>query len=237
MRGITNILTDRSVSMRSNGMTSSAETKLRTRRKEERPGELIAAALELFVEQGFAATRIDDVARRAGVAKGTAYLYFSTKEELFKAVAQEALVVGLELGEQMTSEFAGNAEDLLSTIIEGWCEYQRTPRSGILKLVVAEAGNFPEIAQFYQTEVLERAYRLFADIIQQGIVAGEFRAVDADRMARVIVAPISFFSVYRHSIGRAVGDEPDIEDFAGAYLDLVFAGLRPVDRDGEGKRT
>lgn len=218
-------------------MTSSAETKLRARRKEERPGELIAAALELFVEQGFAATRIDDVARRAGVAKGTAYLYFSTKEDLFKAVIQEALIAGLELGEQMTTEFAGSAEDLLHTIVEGWCEYQRTPRSGILKLIVAEAGNFPEIARFYNVEVLEQTYRLFADIIRRGVSAGEFRPVDADRMARVIAAPISFFSVYRHSIGRAVDAEPDIDGYAATYLDLILAGLRRCHDELEGEQA
>jgi AcrR family transcriptional regulator len=93
-----------------------------TRRKEARPAELLAAALELFVERGYAATRLEDVARRAGVSKGTVYLYFPGKEDLFKAVVREGLVPLLERGEKVVAEHEGSAVDLIRELVRGWWE-------------------------------------------------------------------------------------------------------------------
>src|SRR5262252_8704646 len=92
------------------------------RRKDARPAELLAAALDLFVERGYAATRLDDVARRAGVSKGTVYLYFSSKEELFKAVVREGLVPLLERGEKMVAEHRGSIATLIDQLVRGWWE-------------------------------------------------------------------------------------------------------------------
>src|SRR5215831_19897546 len=94
------------------------------RRKEDRPGEIIAAALACFAERGFAATRLDDVAHRAGVTKGTLYLYFPNKEELFKAVVAQALVPNLERGEALLSEAAEpqSTAALLAEVMRGWAE-------------------------------------------------------------------------------------------------------------------
>ena len=120
------------------------------RRKDARPSELTAAALELFVEKGFAATRLEDVAARAGVSKGTLYLYFDSKEELFKAVIQSAVVPVLAQGEQIFETFTGTASDLLRELVQGWWRlFGSTPLSGIPKLMISEASNFPEIAKYY----------------------------------------------------------------------------------------
>jgi len=123
----------------------------RQRRKEARPAELMAAALELFVSRGFAATRLDDVAAHAGVAKGTLYLYFDSKEALFKAVIQQGIVPILEQDAELVDSFAGTSAELLQRLVLNW--WQRvsdTPLGKISRIMMSEAGNFPELAGFLQ---------------------------------------------------------------------------------------
>ncbi len=119
-------------------MTLSRSDRRWARRKEARPAELTAAALELFVERGYSATRLDDVAARAGVSKGTLYLYFSSKEELFKAVVREGLLPVIERGERLSEEHTGSAGDLIRRLIRNWWEsVGRTPLAGIAKLMIS----------------------------------------------------------------------------------------------------
>ncbi|HEX4858952.1 MAG TPA: TetR/AcrR family transcriptional regulator, partial [Usitatibacteraceae bacterium] len=149
------------------------------RRKDARPGELLAAALDLFVEKGFAATRLEDVARRAGVSKGTLYLYFDSKEELFKAVIRESYLPSLMHGESLLKDFTGSAEQLLRAFLRMWWdEVGETKQAGLTKLVIAEAGNFPEIARFYHDEVIQRANALLRHAIERGVQSGEFQPVN-----------------------------------------------------------
>ena len=155
------------------------------RRKDARPSELTAAALELFVEKGFAATRLEDVAARAGVSKGTLYLYFDSKEELFKAVIQSAVLPVLAQGEQIFENFTGTASDLLRELVKGWWRlFGGTALSGIPKLMISEAGNFPEIAQYYHDNVIVRGKRLFTRALELGVASGEFRPIDATTPSR-----------------------------------------------------
>src|SRR6185436_19045993 len=138
-----------------------------TRRKEARPEEITAAALDLFVERGYANTRLEDVATLAGVSKGTLYLYFANKEELFKAVVREGLVSPIAEVRGIIDNYDGRAFDLLRMVLHGW--WQRigsTPVSGIPKLILAEARNFPEIAQFYLAEVVRPGLEAIAGIIE-----------------------------------------------------------------------
>jgi AcrR family transcriptional regulator len=135
----------------------------RRRRKEARPSELTAAALALFVEKGFAGTRLDDVAARAGVSKGTLYLYFESKEALFKAVIEEGMVAALAAAEQRLSDFHGSAAELLQQLLFGWWEQiGQTPMAGVSKLIACESSNFPEVAQYYHDRVLTRGRALAA---------------------------------------------------------------------------
>src|SRR5689334_19895810 len=124
------------------------------RRKTARPGEIVGAALACFAEYGFAATRLDDVARRAGVTKGTLYLYFPTKEELFKAVVRQTIVPNIARGEAMVDEGAESAPAALARLVAAWAEMTGTPAGAIPKIVLAESGNFPDIARFYFEEVV-----------------------------------------------------------------------------------
>src|ERR1035437_4617735 len=149
------------------------------RRKEARPQELLAAALDLFVERGYAATRLDDVAAQAGVSKGTLYLYFTNKEELFKAVVRESVLPVLGEAEETIDRYEGSSETLLREIMLGW--WQRignTKVAGISKLMVEESGNFPDVAKFYHEEVISRGTAVIGRVLERGVKRGEFRAID-----------------------------------------------------------
>src|SRR5688572_13882938 len=142
----------------------------RERRKEARPGELLDAALDLFVEKGFAATRAEEVAARAGVSKGTLFLYFPSKEELFKAVVRENISGRFQEWNQEFATFEGSTPDMVRYCMKVWWErIGATRASGITKLIISEARNFPEIAAFYQQEVIRPANELIRRILQRGI--------------------------------------------------------------------
>src|SRR3954467_6540322 len=122
----------------------------RERRKEARPGELLDAALELFVEKGFAATRAEEVAARAGVSKGTLFLYFPSKEELFKAVVRENISGRFSEWNEEFQKFEGTSAEMLKFCMQVWWDRVGATRaSGITKLMISEARNFPDLADFY----------------------------------------------------------------------------------------
>jgi AcrR family transcriptional regulator len=156
------------------------------RRKEARPAELLSAALELFVERGFAGTRLGDVAARAGVSKGTLYLYFRNKEELFKALGRENIGERLSAARAEIESFEGNSRDLLHRLIHGWwSEFGASPAGGLTKLMMAESGNFPAITRFFVEEAIEPWYQLATGVIRRGIGRGDFRPVDVEAFVEV----------------------------------------------------
>src|SRR5881397_2295928 len=125
------------------------------RRKDARPGEIVAAALDVFVEHGFAAAKLSDVARRAGVTKGTVYLYFDSKEALFKAVVRETIVPVIAQGEALARAFTGSARELMEQLVREYCRLVgETAVAGVPKLMMAEAATFPELTRFYYEEVV-----------------------------------------------------------------------------------
>lgn len=204
----------------------------RARRKEARPAEMIEAARDLFIERGFAATKLEDVARRAGVSVGLPYVYFENKAGLFKAVVRESVLPNIRLGEEMLESFPGPTEELLRAIVGRYWQMNREPAAGLPKLVVAEATNFPDIARFYVEEVVMRGRRFFARIIQRGIDRGEFRPVDTQQMARVLAAPLSMLTIWSHSLAPyEIDPEATAEGYLDAYLDLVLHGLRAAPKD------
>ncbi len=199
------------------------------RRKEARPGEILEAALACFAERGFAATRLDDVARRAGVTKGTLDLYFPNKEELFKAVVRQAILPNIIRGEALVDESSEPAPVLLERLIRHWAELIPTPASAVPKLVFAEAGNFPDLARFYLEEVARRGMGLIRRVLRAGIERGEFRPVDVDSTVRCVVAPMIFTMLWRHSLERHEGRALDPEALCRAHLELLLRGLLPVE--------
>ncbi len=209
--------------------TPPAEAGVRQRRKEARPQELLEAALALFVEKGFAASRAEEVAQRAGVSKGTLYLYYPSKEELFKAVVRHNLSSLIAEGEETASQFEGSSSELLSHLLHTW--WQRvgaTPAAGIHKIVLSEVRNFPELAQFYTDEVIVPADRLFTRCVQRGIERGEFRPMPLHEVAHALMAPIIFMAIHRHSFGCCPvrgGVDVDPTLVLNTHLDLVLRGL------------
>jgi len=196
------------------------------RRKEARPAELLAAALELFTERGYAATRLDDVARRAGVSKGTVYLYYSSKEELFKAVILEGLVPVLERGEKMVAQYRGSTADLIGSLTRGWWEsIGATPYAGIAKLMISECRNFPALGTFYVDEVITRGHKLVHKALQRGIDNGELRAVDAEHATRLVFAPLVLHMIWRYSFDFCGTGVLDPHTYLEQHLDILLRGL------------
>ena len=199
----------------------------RRRRKQARPQELLDAALELFVEKGFAATRIEEVALRAGVSKGTLYLYYSSKEELLKAVISHHLSARIAEGAAQAASHAGSAADLLRGIlVDWWGQLYASPASGVFKLVITEVRNFPEIGGFYARHVTEPAHHLISGVVRQGIARGEFRAVDVDHAVHSLVLPLVMICLHRHSLGACPGEwHLDGSAFIAQHVHLVLDGL------------
>lgn len=196
------------------------------RRKEARPQELLAAALEQFVERGYAATRLEDVARRAGVSKGTLYLYFANKEELFKAVVRENIVPVIGEAEQAIDGYVGHSATLFREIMLGW--WQRigdTPLSGISKLMIAESGNFPALARFYQEEVITRGSSIIVHMLERGIARGEFRPANPQTLASVVMAPMLMLLLSKHSFNACHARALEPADYLDSFIDLCLHGL------------
>ncbi len=204
-------------------------TEKRERRKEARPGELLAAALDLFVEKGFAATRAEEVAQRAGVSKGTLFLYFQSKEELFKAVVREHLSGTIRDAFGELDKFPGTSAELVQFLMLQWWErYGNTKASGISKLMMSEANNFPELAEFYQQEVIIPGHQLIEKVILRGIATGEFRKVDVEYAVFSILAPIMFLIMWKHSLSGCCpsGEMIQPERYLKTQADIVAHGLR-----------
>ena len=196
------------------------------RRKEARPDELVEAALDLFVERGFAATRLEDVAQRAGVSKGTMYLYFDSKESLFQAVVRRALVPTLVEGEALLASHQGSSADLLGTLIRRWWERIGVSKgSGILKLVIGESANFPDITRIYHQEIVQRGRQLVGAAIQRGIDRGEFRSVEVPPTVRLAMAPLLYAIIWKHSLIRCDAQETDWNAFIENHIELFLRGL------------
>jgi AcrR family transcriptional regulator len=209
-------------------LSAIAPTPTRQRRKEARPQELLDAALALFVEKGFAATRSEEVAARAGVSKGTLYLYYPSKEELFKAVVRNNVSSLIAEGAQIAAQFEGSTPDLLALMLRTWWErFGSQPASGICKIMIAEVRNFPEIAQFYVDEVIIPAHRLLGGAIERGIRRGEFRKLPVDEVVHALVAPMIFMSLHAHSFGCCPlhGHDFDPESVLSTQIDMVLKGL------------
>lgn len=200
----------------------------RERRKEARPGELLQAALDLFVEKGFAATRSEEVAARAGVSKGTLFLYFPSKEELFKAVVVENLAGRFTEWNQEFEAFEGSTADMLRYCMRIWWErVGATQASGLTKLMLSEGGNFPELAEFYRREVVRPGHALLRRIFQRGIDSGEFAPVDVDHAIYAVIAPMIFLMLTKHSGTVCVDDQTQIdpEKYIALHAEIVLNGL------------
>lgn len=197
------------------------------RRKDARPAEIVAAALASFAERGYAATKLEDVAAAAGISKGTIYLYFPTKEDLFRAVVRQAVLPNVEAAEADLARHTGSSADLLRMMAQRFLRLFETNLTAIPKLVVAESGNFPAIAQFYADTVLRRGFRLIEGILTRGIARGEFRQVDVQAVLPLFGGPFLLLALWKHSIGRHTDLSFDPRAVVEAHIETLLRGLAP----------
>jgi AcrR family transcriptional regulator len=196
------------------------------RRKNARPEEILSAALEAFADRGFAATKLEDVARRAGVTKGTIYLYFENKDALFKALVRQTIVPVIAQGEAIAQAFTGSARDLFERLVrEYWRLVGETSLSSIPRLMIAEAGNFPELARFYYEEVVTRGHRLMAGVLERGIKAGEFKQVNLAVATKLAMSPLMHAVVARQAFAACMPEGFDVSSYLDTHIDLFLHGI------------
>ncbi len=162
----------------------------RRRDPEIRPQQILDAAIEIFGENGFAGARTDDIAHKAGVAKGTIFLYFPTKDDLFKAVVRREIIARIEDAERMSADApAMSAREFLRVFLTKYYASTKTKQAlRMLRMVMGELHKHPELARFYGSEVIERAWGLLAAAVRRGVASGEFRPVDPMLAARCITS-------------------------------------------------
>lgn len=205
--------------------TAAPLPRARSRRKAARPGEIVEAALHLFAERGYAATKLEDVAVAAGIGKGTIYLYFPTKEELFRAVVRQAVLPNLEAVSALTEDPDRSATDILRAIAERFLVLLDTDLTAIPKLVVAESGNFPALARFYAEEVVHKGMALIRGVLARGIAQGEFRPIDLDSALPLFSAPLLLLVLWKHSLGRHTDIQFEPRAVVATHLDVLLHGL------------
>jgi AcrR family transcriptional regulator len=202
------------------------ETQRWQRRKEARSPEILDAALACFALKGFAATRMDDIAARAGVSKGTIYLYFDSKESVFKALARQSVGAQIAAVTAHVASFEGATTDLLRFVIATLGHFASTSDRVVLpRLLLAEAGNFPELAEFWRREIVDRGIALFESIIRRGVTRGEFRDVPPPHAARLCIAPVLLLMLWRTTVARFDAVPYDYQGLINTHLDTLLRGL------------
>ncbi|HEY1130157.1 MAG TPA: TetR/AcrR family transcriptional regulator [Roseateles sp.] len=205
-----------------------ATAPVRQRRKDARPQELLDAALALFVEKGFAATRSEEVAARAGVAKGTLYRYYPSKDELFKAVVRDNLSVHITESAAHAAQHQGPIADLMRQMMQAWWAKVGHGNAGVVcKIMMIEARNFPELARFYVDEVIRPSQSLVGGLIERGIRSGEFRDVPVVATVHMLIAPMLHLLLHEHSFGEhdSCCDTMSAEALLDAQIALLLHGL------------
>ena len=198
------------------------------RRKDARPPEILEAALAVFAQKGFAATRLDDVAAKAGITKGTIYLYFDSKQALFEALARQSVGAQIEQIKAQLAAFPGSTPELLRLVLSTMGHFITTSDRVVLpRLVLAEAANFPKLAEFWRREVIDSGIGLMSGIIRRGIERGEFREIEPQHAARLCVAPMLIIMLWRTTFAQFDETPYDYQGLIEAHLQTLLKGLAP----------
>lgn len=196
------------------------------RRAEDRPREICAAALEVFAEKGFAAARLDEIARRAGVSKGTLYLYFKDKEELFRAVVRDTVVPNIDAVKDAVSSADLPFALVVRMFLARFAEVAtRMPVGAVAKMVIGESRNFPELARVWHDQVASRAIAMLSGLIAKAQDKGEVRAGDPRLHAFSLVGPMLMGVIWRETLQPVGGAPLDFEELARQHAETVLSGL------------
>lgn len=198
------------------------------RRSEARPGEIVQAALEVFAERGFAGARLDEIAAKAGISKGALYLYFETKDDIFRAVVREAVAPNLDRVEAVLAQATLPFPDLLRMVFAQVVQLIGTSRLGaVAKLVIGESRNFPELARVWHDEVVSRALSLMSGAIARAQARGEVAPGDPRLYAFSIVGPILMGVIWKETFVPVGAPAMNLEALVRQHADTVLLGLTP----------
>lgn len=196
------------------------------RRKEARPREIVAAALVVFAERGFAATRIEEIAARAGVSKGSIYLYFDTKEALFGAVVGQAIAPNIERMTAMASAWSGSFADLVRLLLPRFAEVaNNSPVGAVIKMVIGESRNFPDLARVWHDTVIFPAIGVFSGLIARAQQRGEVRPGDPRIHAFSLLAPMLIGVIWRETFTPVGGAAIDLAAVARQHAETALVGM------------
>ena len=196
------------------------------RRADERPREICAAALEVFAEKGFAAAKLDEIARRAGVSKGTLYLYFKDKQDLFRAVVRSAIAPNIEAVTSAVSSLEAPFEQVVRMLLAAFADREsRLPIGAVAKMVVGESRNFPELARVWHDEVASKAIGAIAALIERAQQRGEVRPGDPRLYAFSLMGPMVLGALWRATLVPAGGAPLDLTALAKQHSEAILAGL------------
>ncbi|MEY3080863.1 MAG: hypothetical protein RJA94_848 [Pseudomonadota bacterium] len=207
-------------------MTDHSEINQKPRRPGARPAEILAAALDLFAEKGFSATRMEDVARRAGISKAGVYLYFKDKMSLLQALVNEMAGANVSVARGIAEQHQGPVGPLLSTILTFMARQLRDTRfPELLKVVISESRAHPDIGRLYLDSVIRQGLPLFEDLLRRGMARGEFRAIDPELAVKAMIAPMLLAAIWK-TVLQPIGAEPlDIEALAAQHVDIFLKGI------------
>lgn len=202
-----------------------AEPKWR-RRREARPAEICAAALKVFAEKGYARARIDDIAAEAGVSKGAIYLYFRTKEDVFRAVVTDAVSPNIERISALAGQHQGSFADLMRMLLPTFARIATTlPLGAVVKMVVGESRNFPELAKVWHDQVVLRGIGLLGGLIEQAQARGEVRPGDPRIHAFSLMGPMLIGVIWRETFTPIGGAPVDLEAVADQHVETALDGM------------
>lgn len=195
------------------------------RRKEDRPAEITDAAMRTFAEKGYDATRVDDVARRAGVSKGLLYLYFKTKEELFKAVVRSFVTPHLDsLVDVTESSDLSAAEFIRGPFLDFARTVPKSPARKLIRLMIAEGHKHPDLVEWYWNNVVSRGINTLQTVINKGVASGEFRPSALQDFPHLLVSPILFSTVFTQLFEPHA--QLDTDRFIEAHVELVLNSIK-----------
>jgi AcrR family transcriptional regulator len=198
------------------------------RRSEARPGEIVQAALEVFAERGFAAAKLDEIAAKAGISKGALYLYFETKEDIFRAVVREAVAPNLDVVEAVLDQTTTPFPDLLRMVFVRISLMIETTRLGaVAKLVIGESRNFPELARVWHDEVVSRALAALSGALDRAQGRGEIRSGNPRLQAFSIMGPILMGVLWQETFTPVGAPALNLRDLIAQHGEAVLAGLAP----------
>ncbi len=198
---------------------------VRAAQKEARPGEIVEAALEVFARDGFAGTRLEEVAKRAGISKGTIYLYFDTKEDLFKACVRETIGRHVAETSEMAAQFTGATHDLIEEIVVRLASRLSQPQyKTILLLMISEGPRFPELVEFYYGEILSPGLAALQGVLDRGVARGELRQSALTDYPMLLMSPVIMTVIWNHLFGSQT--EIELKKVLRAHFDAVLNGLK-----------